>query len=138
MAQLCETPRPTRPTRPARQTLLLVDDDAQHRELYSRRLSRLGYAVRTADCAASAIEQLALDTPDLVVLDIAMPGRDGLSALQEFIALEPTLPIIIHSAYPTFRDNFLAWAAEDYIQKSSDLGPLVSAIETALAQHAAA
>lgn len=135
MAQLRERVRSTRkPT----ETILLVDDDPNHRALFSRRLERTGYVVRTASGADEAIDALKADMPDAVVLDMAMPGRDGLSALQEMVALKPTLPIIIHTAYPSYRDNFLAWAADGYVEKSQDLQPLVAAIETALARHVTA
>lgn len=118
--------------------VLLVDDDANHRELYARRLGRLGYTVRAVAGAEEALEATREAMPEAVVLDIAMPGRDGLSLLQELIALQPSLPVIIHTAYPTFRDNFLTWMADAYIEKSSDLGPLAEAIEAALRDRAVA
>ncbi len=85
-----------------------------------------------------ALDAVAEALPRAVVLDIAMPGRDGLSLLQELIALEPSLPVIIHTAYPAFRDNFLTWTAEAYIEKSSDLQPLSQAIERATGQRSVA
>lgn len=112
--------------------LLLVDDDPQHRRLYGRRLERKGYTVSTCESADEAIAWVHEDVPDAVLLDIAMPGRDGLSALQEFISIAPALPVIIHTAYPTFRDNFLSWSAEAYIEKSADLTPLLVAIDQVL------
>ncbi|MEA3401565.1 MAG: response regulator [Armatimonadota bacterium] len=113
--------------------VLVVDDQESQRELYRRKLEREGYRVRLADSADNATAQVRAETPQVVVLDIAMPGRDGLSALQELLEIEPTLPVIINTAYPSFADNFLSWAADAYIQKSSDLTPLLQAIEHALA-----
>ncbi|MGC9320546.1 MAG: response regulator [Armatimonadota bacterium] len=112
--------------------VLVVDDQESQRELYRRKLEREGYRVRLADSADSAATEVRAETPHVVVLDIAMPGRDGLSALQELLDIEPTLPVIINTAYPAFADNFLSWAADAYIQKSSDLSPLLQAIEQAL------
>lgn len=119
-------------------SLLLVDDDPKHRTLYARRLRRLGYTVRTAAGATEAVASVQDLAPDAVVLDIAMPGRDGLSVLQEMVALRPTLPVILHTAYPGFRDNFLAWAADAYVEKSADIGPLAEALETALSRRTVA
>ncbi|MFP4250357.1 MAG: response regulator [Armatimonadota bacterium] len=135
MAQLCEK-------RNARLNpvgeILLIDDDANHRELYSRRLQRLGYAIRTAGSADEALEKVSEASPHLIVLDIAMPGRDGLSLLQELVALNPSVPVIIHTAYPAFRDNYLTWTAEAYIEKSSNLQPLSRAIEEAIGERVVA
>jgi len=111
--------------------VLFVDDDARQRELYRIRLERRGYRVRTAAGADAAMEALREERPDVVVLDIAMPERDGLSALQELLDADPRLPVIIHTAYPAYADSFLAWAAEAYVVKSQDVGPLLAEIEKA-------
>ena len=113
-------------------SVLLVDDDESQRQMYCLRLERHGYDVRQASGADAAVEALREKRPDVVVLDIAMPERDGLSALQEFLDIEPSLPVIIHTAYPSYADNFLAWAAEEYVVKSMDIAPLVEAIQKAL------
>ena len=112
--------------------VLLVDDDAAQREMYRRRFERAGWRVRLADSADAATEQVRARAPQAVVLDIAMPGRDGLSCLQELIDIEPSMPVIINTAYPSFTDNFLAWAADAYVQKTTDPGPLLSAVREAV------
>ncbi|MGC9316995.1 MAG: response regulator [Armatimonadota bacterium] len=113
--------------------ILFVDDDPAQREMYRRRLERKGYQVRLAESADSAVAQLREERPACIVLDIAMPGRDGLSALQEFLDIDPSVPVIINTAYPAYAENFLSWAADAYIEKSSDIEPLLNAIESALA-----
>jgi len=133
MAQLDEKLQPTG-TDVA--TLLLVDDDPNHREIYQRRLQRRGYRVRVAENADAAVAAMREGTPSAVVLDIAMPARDGLSALQEMVALRPDLPVIIHSAYPAFREDFIAWMADAYVEKSCDIEPLLLALERALSPAA--
>ncbi len=114
--------------------ILFVDDDVHQREMYQRRLERMGYRVDVAESADTAVQKLRADRPSVIVLDIAMPGRDGLSALQEFLDIDPSVPVVINTAYPAYAENFLSWAADAYIEKSSDLGPLVEAIETAIAR----
>ncbi len=117
-----------------RPPILLVDDEANQREMYKHRLERAGYQVRLAESAEAAVQAVRDQPPEVVVLDIAMPERDGLSALHELLDLAPSVPVIINTAYPAYADDFLAWAAEAYIEKSSDIGPLLSAIERALAR----
>jgi len=117
---------------PQRPPILLVDDEANQREMYKRRLERAGYRVRLADSAEAAVEAVQSQRPGVVVLDIAMPERDGLTALYEILDLDPSLPVIINTAYPAYADNFLAWAADAYVEKSVDIGPLLNAIEQAL------
>ena len=117
-----------------RRCILFVDDDPNQREMYQRRLERIGYTVEVADSADAAVQKLRGGRPSVIVLDIAMPGRDGLSALQEFLDVDPSVPVIINTAYPAYAENFLSWAADAYIEKSSDLEPLVAAIETAIAR----
>ncbi|MGI5817765.1 MAG: response regulator [Armatimonadota bacterium] len=112
--------------------ILFVDDDPNQREMYRRRLERQGYRVDLAESADNAVARLREERPQVVVLDIAMPGRDGLSALQEFLDIDPSVPVIIHTAYPGYAENFLSWAADAYIEKSADLDPLLTAIEDAV------
>jgi len=114
--------------------VLLVDDDPNQREMYERRLERKGYVVALADSADAAVGCMREQRPDVVVLDIAMPGRDGLSALQEFLDIDPSVPVVINTAYPAYAENFLSWAADAYIEKSSDLEPLMQAIEAAISR----
>jgi len=113
-------------------TILFVDDDPNQREMYKRRLERRGYSVRVAVDADSAIASVKEACPDLVVLDLAMPERDGLSALQELLEIHPSLPVVINTAYPAYADDFVAWAADGWVEKSSDLTPLLTEIERAL------
>ncbi len=115
--------------------ILLVDDDPNQREMYRRRLERKGYNVSLAESADAAVQRLRQQRPACIVLDIAMPGRDGLSALQEFLDIDPSVPVIINTAYPAYAENFLSWAADAYIEKSSDLTPLLEAIDRALGRE---
>jgi DNA-binding NtrC family response regulator len=112
--------------------ILFVDDDDNQRESYRIRLEHRGYRVRAADGADAAMQALREERPDVVILDIAMPERDGLSALQELLDADPGLPVVIHTAYPSYAESFLAWAADAYVVKSQDMAPLLDAIEKAV------
>ena len=75
-----------------------------------------------------ALAHLDVEKPDLVVLDVVMPGMDGVEALGRILSKEPTIPVILHSAYSRYRDNFMTWSADAYVVKSADLTELMSTV----------
>ena len=112
--------------------ILIVDDEQNIRTLYESELTEEGYDVTTADSAAAAMEALEKGHFDVVVLDIRMPEEDGISALEKMISKKRDLSVIINTAYPSYKDNFLTWLAEDYVVKSGDLSELKDKIEDLL------
>jgi DNA-binding response OmpR family regulator len=116
-------------------TILIVDDEANLRLLYEKELNREGYAVKVAASGKDALEQMAVTQPDLVVLDIKMPGMDGLELMNKILAVNNRLPVIISSAYASYKDNFATWSADAYVVKSSDLSELKETIRTILQQR---
>ena len=102
-------------------TLLIVDDEANQRRLYQEELSDEGYTIKLAQNGKEALESIGEMPPDLVVLDIRMPVMDGLEALGAIIGKERNIPVIIHSAYSSYKDDFISWAADDFVVKSADL-----------------
>ncbi len=104
--------------------ILIVDDDKNTLQLYARELAELGYDITTANNAREAPDRFRSNRPDLVLLDIRMPGMDGLEVLARILSLDRHVPVVLTSAYTHFRDNFLSWAADAYITKSSDLSEL--------------
>ncbi len=115
-------------------TLLVVDDEENHRLLYEEELREEGYRVVLAANGKEAIEKLRTESPHLVVLDIRMPVMDGLEALGVMIRDERKVPVIIHSAYSSYKEDFMSWAADDYVIKSSDLTELKKKIREKLDQ----
>jgi DNA-binding NtrC family response regulator len=106
------------------ETLLIVDDEEHQRLLYQEELSEEGYQVILAGNGKEALERLSESVPDLIVLDIRMPIMNGLEALGKIIGKEKGIPVIIHSAYSSYKDDFMSWAADDFVVKSSDLTEL--------------
>jgi CheY-like chemotaxis protein len=106
------------------ETLLGVDDEAHQRMLYQEELCDEGYQIVLARNGMEALEKVLEAAPDLIVLDIRMPVMDGLEALGKIIGKERGIPIIIHSAYSSYKDDFMSWAADDFVVKSADLTEL--------------
>jgi CheY-like chemotaxis protein len=113
-------------------TVLVVDDEAILCELYEQELGHVGYEVITALSGAEALTVLAQQQIDVVVLDIAMPGMDGVEMLRRILAINNRLPVILNTAYGSYQDDFMTWAAESYVVKSGDLSELVGKLAAAL------
>ena len=105
-------------------TLLIVDDEIHQRMLYQEELSEEGYQIILASNGKEALERVMEAIPDLIVLDIRMPVMDGLEALGKIIGKERNIPVIIHSAYSSYKEDFMSWAADDFVVKSADLTEL--------------
>ncbi len=112
--------------------LLIVDDEEHLRLLYKAEFENDGYEAETAGDAEDALELLEHEKFDLVILDIRMPGMDGLQALERFLDRDNRLPVIINSAYDSYKDNFLSWGAESYVIKSSDMTELKQKVRDVL------
>ena len=115
--------------------ILVVDDDKNALRLYESELTELGYDITPVSNAREALERFRPDRPDLVLLDIRMPGMDGLEVLARMLSLDRQVPIILISAYSHFKENFLSWAADAYLAKSSDLSELKRTIARLLSQR---
>jgi two-component system, response regulator, stage 0 sporulation protein F len=105
-------------------TILVVDDDEAIRTLLQEELEEDGYKVLVATNARDALKLVASEALDLVILDIRMPGMDGLEALPRILGIKEGLPVIMNTAYSQYQDSFMSWAADAYVVKSSDLTEL--------------
>ena len=115
-------------------TILVVDDEEPIRLLYRQELEDEGYAVEVAANAHEAFEIMEKVDVHLVVLDIKMPGMNGIEAMQKIVGKERNVPIIINSAYPHFKDSYMTWVAEEYVVKSSNLQELKDKIKQVINQ----
>ncbi|MBP7652058.1 response regulator [Candidatus Dependentiae bacterium] len=112
--------------------ILLVDDNDNQRLLYTQELEEEGYNIVTASNGKEAVDKVLSEKPDLVILDIQMPGINGIETLDEILTYNKQLPIILHSAYSNYKENFMSWAADAYIVKSSNLDELKKNIDKIL------
>ncbi len=112
--------------------LLFVDDEANLATLYEQEFADEGYDVTVASNGPEALELLKTYRPDLAVLDIAMPGMDGIELLEKILNIDKTIPVIFNTAYSNHKDNFMTWSADAYVVKSGDLRELKEKIRELL------
>ena len=117
-------------TAPAK--VLVVDDEENLCLLYREELESEGYRVKTAPDCVSALRILEEDPPDVVVMDIRMPRTDGIEAMGRMLSRRNELPVILNTAYSSYKDDFRSWPASAYVIKSSDLSELKKAIAQVL------
>lgn len=110
-------------------TILVVDDDDAIRGLLEEELTEMGYRVLTVNNARDALKMVESEPLDLVVLDIRMPGMDGLETLPRMLGLKEHLKVILNTAYSIYKESFMSWAADAYVVKSSDLAELKDKIQ---------
>jgi DNA-binding response OmpR family regulator len=115
--------------------ILVVDDEVNQGLLYEQELTDEGYAVDVANSGQRALALVKDTNYDLVVLDIGMPYMDGLETLGKMLSMDNRLPVILNTAYPSYKDNFMSWAADAYVVKSSDLTELKEKIKESLAKR---
>ena len=113
-------------------SILLVDDEPFIRSLLADALMYQGYQVYEAEDGATGLEQFCAIQPDLVLLDILMPGLNGLAVLQEIRRQNPVVGILVVSALSSKQVTLEAMAAgaDGYIRKPFDLRELFRKIES--------
>lgn len=112
-------------------TILIVEDHHNHRLLLQMELEDEGHCVIPVGNGREAMEAVRERAPDLVVLDLIMPGMDGIDLMGRMLGCARKLPVIIHSGYD-YRDNLMTWPAEAYVVKSSNMDLLKMEIRRVL------
>ncbi len=112
--------------------ILLVEDERSLCLLYEEELSREGYEVTAVTDAESALARLAGTAFDLIITDIRMPGKNGIELITQIMGLRKDIPIIINSAYQSYKEDFMTWAADAYVVKSASLDELKAKIKQLL------
>ncbi|UCG61701.1 MAG: response regulator [Candidatus Zixiibacteriota bacterium] len=112
--------------------ILVIDDEDSLRVLYASELRREGYEVVVAADADQALALFSKGQFALAVVDIELPGMDGLELIGKLKRSRPATPLVINSAYGTYKADFKSWLADGYVIKSSDLEPLKAKIKELL------
>ncbi len=119
--------------------ILLVEDEESVRLLYQQELEEQGYEVIWAADGKTAVELPKEAKPDVVIMDINLPEKmDGIQSMSKILSQDKDIPVIINTGYSEYQDNYMSWAADAYILKSADVGPLVEAVREALRKRGAA
>jgi CheY-like chemotaxis protein len=117
-------------------TVVLVEDDAKIALAFGVRLKSMGYLVHVARDAVSAVAQVRKNQPDVVLLDISLPGGDGFMVAERLQRLDGSAatPIIFITASkkPGLRERAMALGAVAFLEKPFDATQLADAIEMAL------
>jgi DNA-binding NtrC family response regulator len=119
------------------QRILIIDDEAAIRESLETLLSLEGYLVETATNGEEGLDQIQQNIYDLVLLDLALPGKNGLEILQLIRELQPVLPVIMITAYGKV-DNIvdaMRLGAQNFVQKPWDNDKLLADIRSAIGRY---
>lgn len=112
-----------------KKTILVVDDDESQRFLCKEVLTDEGYDITVAKDGKEALEKVEQRPPDLVILDIVMPEMDGMEAMTRILRKHRKIPVILNTSYSGYREDFMTWAADAYVVKSSDFTELKEKIK---------
>lgn len=113
--------------------ILFVDDEESIQLLYREEFIDEGYEVISAVNGEEALEKFSSEKPDLVILDIQMPGMNGIEVLRQMKMMNSELPVILSSAYQEYKQDLGAWASDEYVVKSADINELKNAVKKLLA-----
>jgi two-component system, OmpR family, response regulator MprA len=117
--------------------VLLVDDDAPIRRMLERTLSAEGYEVAAVADGGSALARVERSVPDVIVLDVAMPGMDGLSVTRRLRAKGLPVPILLLTARDALQERVagLDAGADDYLVKPFEVEELTARIRALLRRN---
>jgi DNA-binding NtrC family response regulator len=118
--------------------VLLVDDEREFVEVLAMRLEARSLQVDTAESGDLALEKVQAKSYDAIVLDIAMPGLDGMETLKRLKELNPDSQVVLLSGHATVRKatEAMGMGALDVLEKPADIDELVARIDQAAANKA--
>ena len=109
--------------------LLVVEDEKNLCVLYREELTKEGYKVTAVMDADTALGLIKKQEFDLIITDIRMPVKNGIDLITQIMALRKDIPIIINTAYQSYKHDFMTWAADAYVVKSASLDELKAKIK---------
>jgi DNA-binding NtrC family response regulator len=117
--------------------MMLVDDEERYLSTTQKLLSKKGYDVLTASSGSEALEKLNMQNIHVVVLDVKMPGMDGIETLREIKKQFPLVEVIMLTGHATVESavDGLKSGATDYLMKPADIDDLINKAEEAFAKR---
>ncbi len=117
-------------------SILVIDDDDNLRNTLAAILSRAGYRVATAGYVCEAIEYLAANPYDLVLLDLKLPDMQGMELLSNLRVVYPDLPVMILTGHPglSYTDGAERFGSRGYFLKPVDPGMLLDCVREVLSE----
>ena len=115
----------------ARLRVLVVDDEAAILRFLKPALEANGYEMASTATIADAVKRIAAEAPDIVLLDLALPGTRGFDGLLELRKLHPSLPIVVVSALedPRIIQDVMRYGASGFVAKSADRSEIAAALK---------
>jgi len=108
--------------------ILHVEDESSVRLLYKEVFEELGYQVLQVSTAEEGLRLLKVQRPDVIILDLKMPGMGGRAFLERIHRLKLKIPVVVSTAYPYFESDSAALGADAFIVKSGDMTDLVDTV----------
>lgn len=112
--------------------VLLVDDEESIQIVYREEFEDDGYEVISALTGETGLEKFKQERPDIVILDIQMPGMNGVEVLRQMKMIDASVPVILSSAYQEFKRDLGTWASDEYVVKSGNLDELKKTVRRLL------
>ena len=113
-------------------TLLLIDEDANTRLLYKDEFQDEGYEVTVAETTEEAMEKIHQIKPDIITLEIKMPGTKGIEFLRKIKEEESDIPVVLYSAYAGHKKDFRISVCDAFVVQSAELTELKTIIKMIL------
>lgn len=113
--------------------LLLVDDEPDFKDIIRKRLTRMGIQLSLADCCSAALEALETGPIDVIIMDVSMPGVDGIQCLKKVKERWPLVEVIILTGHASVKTGIegMQGGAFDYCLKPIDVLELLEKVELA-------
>lgn len=114
-------------------SVLIVDDEEEFREMTSKRLTKRDLECECAPDGDTALEMIARKNYDVVLLDVKMPGRDGIETLREIKKMAPMTEVVMLTGHASVESgiNGIKYGAFDYLMKPMELDPLFEKLNAA-------
>ena len=113
-------------------SLLVIDKEVNTRLLFKDEFQGEGYEVTVAETTEEAMKKILYRKPDIITLDIKMPGAEGLEFLRKIKEKESDIPIVICSAYAGYRNDIRVESCDAFVVQSADLTELKAIVKLIL------